>query len=69
MDDAPRRPHRERMNGRHGGPMSVLALMHLRGVTPDFRMKARKYGPRRLQRADCSRVGSTLRERVELVEH
>ena len=35
--------HRECMNG-------VLALMHSRGVEPDFRALARKYGSRKARR-------------------
>jgi pentatricopeptide repeat protein len=42
--------HRECMNGRHEGLEHVLALMRLRGVEPDFRALAGKYGSRRGRR-------------------
>lgn len=50
IDNVLRHLHRECMNGRHGGIMWVLALMHMRGVKPDFRMYAKPRGPRKAQR-------------------
>ena len=51
IDNVLRHLRRECMNGRHGGIMWVLALMHLRGVKPDFRMLAEKRGPRGARRS------------------
>ena len=47
VDSVLRYLHRECMNGRHEGLEHVLALMRLRGVEPDFKAYAVRYGSRR----------------------